>query len=144
MLTCNSLFLLVRFARVQKLLIGLAGRNLYIRFQSRTGDAMGMNMISKVGSCSGLHLGEIVLVAQPVCVCVCAGFRLRCVCVCVCGYGTARGSRLLMYAKRQLWGVRASVSSASEKTAFSFNGWRGRLGSAAYSPACLSSGGPHP
>lgn len=36
-----------RFARLQKLLIGLAGRNLYIRFQSRTGDAMGMNMISK-------------------------------------------------------------------------------------------------
>ncbi|XP_071368890.1 3-hydroxy-3-methylglutaryl-coenzyme A reductase-like, partial [Centroberyx affinis] len=36
-----------RFARLQKLLIGLAGRNLYIRFHSRTGDAMGMNMISK-------------------------------------------------------------------------------------------------
>ncbi|KAG5841211.1 hypothetical protein ANANG_G00197160 [Anguilla anguilla] len=36
-----------RFARLQKLLIGLAGRNLYIRFQSGTGDAMGMNMISK-------------------------------------------------------------------------------------------------
>ncbi|KAM4607737.1 3-hydroxy-3-methylglutaryl-CoA reductase a [Polymixia lowei] len=36
-----------RFARLQKLLIGLAGRNLYIRFQSMTGDAMGMNMISK-------------------------------------------------------------------------------------------------
>ncbi|KAL4617536.1 3-hydroxy-3-methylglutaryl-Coenzyme A reductase isoform X1 [Arapaima gigas] len=36
-----------RFARLDKLLIGLAGRNLYIRFQSRTGDAMGMNMISK-------------------------------------------------------------------------------------------------
>uniref|UniRef100_A0A671R0A2 3-hydroxy-3-methylglutaryl coenzyme A reductase n=1 Tax=Sinocyclocheilus anshuiensis TaxID=1608454 RepID=A0A671R0A2_9TELE len=36
-----------RFARLEKLLIGLAGRNLYIRFQSRTGDAMGMNMISK-------------------------------------------------------------------------------------------------
>ncbi|KAJ8380383.1 hypothetical protein SKAU_G00011610 [Synaphobranchus kaupii] len=36
-----------RFARLQNLLIGLAGRNLYIRFQSRTGDAMGMNMISK-------------------------------------------------------------------------------------------------
>uniref|UniRef100_A0A673WI47 3-hydroxy-3-methylglutaryl coenzyme A reductase n=1 Tax=Salmo trutta TaxID=8032 RepID=A0A673WI47_SALTR len=36
-----------RFARLQKLMIGLAGRNLYIRFQSRTGDAMGMNMISK-------------------------------------------------------------------------------------------------
>uniref|UniRef100_A0A8B9KRP7 3-hydroxy-3-methylglutaryl-coenzyme A reductase n=1 Tax=Astyanax mexicanus TaxID=7994 RepID=A0A8B9KRP7_ASTMX len=37
-----------RFARLEKLLIGLAARNLYIRFQSRTGDAMGMNMISKV------------------------------------------------------------------------------------------------
>uniref|UniRef100_A0A8B9KTA9 3-hydroxy-3-methylglutaryl-coenzyme A reductase n=1 Tax=Astyanax mexicanus TaxID=7994 RepID=A0A8B9KTA9_ASTMX len=36
-----------RFARLEKLLIGLAARNLYIRFQSRTGDAMGMNMISK-------------------------------------------------------------------------------------------------
>uniref|UniRef100_A0A4W4FXS2 3-hydroxy-3-methylglutaryl coenzyme A reductase n=1 Tax=Electrophorus electricus TaxID=8005 RepID=A0A4W4FXS2_ELEEL len=36
-----------RFARLDKLLIGLASRNLYIRFQSRTGDAMGMNMISK-------------------------------------------------------------------------------------------------
>ncbi|XP_072904388.1 3-hydroxy-3-methylglutaryl-CoA reductase a [Hemitrygon akajei] len=36
-----------RFARLQKLQIGLAGRNLYIRFQSKTGDAMGMNMISK-------------------------------------------------------------------------------------------------
>ncbi|KAL0979002.1 hypothetical protein UPYG_G00179170 [Umbra pygmaea] len=36
-----------RFARLIKLQIGLAGRNLYIRFQSKTGDAMGMNMISK-------------------------------------------------------------------------------------------------
>ncbi|KAG7236772.1 hypothetical protein INR49_000235 [Caranx melampygus] len=36
-----------RFARLQKLLVALAGRNLYIRFCSRTGDAMGMNMISK-------------------------------------------------------------------------------------------------
>ncbi|KAJ3604407.1 hypothetical protein NHX12_029148 [Muraenolepis orangiensis] len=36
-----------RFARLQKLQVCLAGRNLYIRFQSRTGDAMGMNMISK-------------------------------------------------------------------------------------------------
>ncbi|MBN3322723.1 HMDH reductase, partial [Atractosteus spatula] len=36
-----------RFARLEKLSIGLAGRNLYIRFQSKTGDAMGMNMISK-------------------------------------------------------------------------------------------------
>ncbi|XP_061673397.1 3-hydroxy-3-methylglutaryl-coenzyme A reductase-like isoform X3 [Syngnathoides biaculeatus] len=36
-----------RFARLQKLQVGLAGRNLYIRFHSKTGDAMGMNMISK-------------------------------------------------------------------------------------------------
>nr|AEO44579.1 3-hydroxy-3-methylglutaryl-Coenzyme A reductase [Scophthalmus maximus] len=36
-----------RFARLQKLLVCVAGRNLYIRFHSKTGDAMGMNMISK-------------------------------------------------------------------------------------------------
>ncbi|KAM8742970.1 3-hydroxy-3-methylglutaryl-coenzyme A reductase-like isoform 1-T2 [Acanthopagrus schlegelii] len=36
-----------RFARLEKLLVSVAGRNLYIRFQSQTGDAMGMNMISK-------------------------------------------------------------------------------------------------
>lgn len=36
-----------RFARLQRLLVALAGRNLYIRFHSKTGDAMGMNMISK-------------------------------------------------------------------------------------------------
>ncbi|XP_059213559.1 3-hydroxy-3-methylglutaryl-coenzyme A reductase-like [Centropristis striata] len=36
-----------RFARLEKLLVGLAGRNLYIRFESQTGDAMGMNMVSK-------------------------------------------------------------------------------------------------
>ncbi|XP_061913427.1 3-hydroxy-3-methylglutaryl-coenzyme A reductase-like isoform X1 [Entelurus aequoreus] len=36
-----------RFARLDKLLVCLAGRNLYIRFESLTGDAMGMNMLSK-------------------------------------------------------------------------------------------------
>ncbi|XP_060917854.1 3-hydroxy-3-methylglutaryl-coenzyme A reductase-like [Labrus mixtus] len=43
-----------RFARLDKLLVCLAGRNLYIRFQSRTGDAMGMNMLSK-GTEQALH-----------------------------------------------------------------------------------------
>lgn len=37
-----------RFARLERLQVTLAGRNLYIRFQSQTGDAMGMNMMSKV------------------------------------------------------------------------------------------------
>ncbi|KAB5549298.1 hypothetical protein PHYPO_G00065760 [Pangasianodon hypophthalmus] len=36
-----------RFARLDQLQVCLAGRNLYIRFHSQTGDAMGMNMLSK-------------------------------------------------------------------------------------------------
>lgn len=36
-----------RFARLQKIQCSLAGRNLYIRFSCGTGDAMGMNMVSK-------------------------------------------------------------------------------------------------
>lgn len=40
--------MLGRFARLEKLLVCIAGRSLYIRFQSQTGDAMGMNMLSKV------------------------------------------------------------------------------------------------
>lgn len=36
-----------RFARLQEILIGMDGPNLYIRFRSHTGDAMGMNMVSK-------------------------------------------------------------------------------------------------
>ncbi len=37
-----------RFARLKKLHIVQAARNLYIRFVAVTGDAMGMNMLSKV------------------------------------------------------------------------------------------------
>ncbi|TDL24659.1 hypothetical protein BD410DRAFT_719028 [Rickenella mellea] len=36
-----------RFARLQRLKCALAGRTLFIRFATSTGDAMGMNMISK-------------------------------------------------------------------------------------------------
>ncbi|CAL9084523.1 unnamed protein product, partial [Musa textilis] len=36
-----------RFARLQAIQCALAGRNLYMRFSSSTGDAMGMNMVSK-------------------------------------------------------------------------------------------------
>ena len=37
-----------RFARLTKLLVRIAGRYLFIRFTASTGDAMGMNMLSKV------------------------------------------------------------------------------------------------
>ncbi|KAI0501627.1 hypothetical protein KFK09_016572 [Dendrobium nobile] len=36
-----------RFARLQDIQCALVGRNLYMRFSSTTGDAMGMNMVSK-------------------------------------------------------------------------------------------------
>ncbi|CAJ2500736.1 Uu.00g035890.m01.CDS01 [Anthostomella pinea] len=36
-----------RFARLQQMKTAMAGTNLYIRFKTTTGDAMGMNMISK-------------------------------------------------------------------------------------------------
>ncbi|KAJ4825782.1 3-hydroxy-3-methylglutaryl-coenzyme A reductase 1 [Turnera subulata] len=36
-----------RFARLQEIQCSIAGKNLYIRFSCSTGDAMGMNMVSK-------------------------------------------------------------------------------------------------
>lgn len=36
-----------RFARLQRLTLKIAGRFLFIRFIATTGDAMGMNMLSK-------------------------------------------------------------------------------------------------
>ena len=37
-----------RYARLSRIHIRVAGRHLFIRFVATTGDAMGMNMLSKV------------------------------------------------------------------------------------------------
>ncbi|KAI9187950.1 3-hydroxy-3-methylglutaryl-coenzyme A (HMG-CoA) reductase isozyme [Blastocladiella emersonii ATCC 22665] len=47
-----------RFARLQRVMCALAGRLLYVRFTTVTGDAMGMNMISKGCEAALALLGE--------------------------------------------------------------------------------------
>jgi hydroxymethylglutaryl-CoA reductase (NADPH) len=41
-----------RYARLKRLQVRIAGRHLFIRFVATTGDAMGMNMLSKGTECS--------------------------------------------------------------------------------------------
>ncbi|EIW55552.1 3-hydroxy-3-methylglutaryl-coenzyme A reductase [Trametes versicolor FP-101664 SS1] len=47
-----------RFARLLKIKCALAGRTLFVRFATRTGDAMGMNMISKATEAALALLGR--------------------------------------------------------------------------------------
>ena len=52
-----------RFAKLQSCKCCVVGRNLYVRFKSSTGDAMGMNMLSKVRFCLFIsqHESSIIL-----------------------------------------------------------------------------------
>lgn len=55
------MLILCRFARLQSVKGVVAGRLLFIRFVATTGDAMGMNMVSKVNSFNLTDAGNSVL-----------------------------------------------------------------------------------
>lgn len=50
----NSFNSTSRYAKLQKIRVQNAGRHLFMRFVAKTGDAMGMNMVSKVSICCQL------------------------------------------------------------------------------------------